>query len=319
MNIRYGWCAFALCIVVPSQLKCQGRTPARPIIDVHVHAATSLDNLRRLERNNVVMAVLTSGAREDVWRKWIDSSGIAFVPSLLFPNRFRTLADAAAAYDDVGIFRADSSNDQARFVFPDTAWVRAELEAKKFLGLGEMTAQYWGLSPTDARLQPYFALAERFDVPVGIHMALAPPNEPTRRPTFRSRLGNPLLLEDVLVRHPKLRLYVMHAGYPYLQEMIALLAVYTQVYVDISAINAPDIVPRRDFHRYLQGLVDAGFAKRIMFGSDFTHEFEETLAAITTASFLNDEQQRDILYNNAARFLRLTPEQVAAHHRQSLR
>lgn len=36
--------------------------------------------------------------------------------------------------------------------------------------------------------------------------------------------------------------------------------------------------------------------------------------AIEKADFLSAEQKRDILYNNAARFLRLTPEQIARHH-----
>jgi uncharacterized protein len=32
------------------------------------------------------------------------------------------------------------------------------------------------------------------------------------------------------------------------------------------------------------------------------------------APFLTAEQKRDILYNNAARFLRLSPEQIARHN-----
>ena len=39
------------------------------------------------------------------------------------------------------------------------------------------------------------------------------------------------------------------------------------------------------------------------------------IASITEADFLSDEQKRDILYNNAARFLRFTPEQIAKHHK----
>jgi uncharacterized protein len=35
---------------------------------------------------------------------------------------------------------------------------------------------------------------------------------------------------------------------------------------------------------------------------------------IEQADFLSAEQKRDILYNNAARFLRLTPEQIAEHN-----
>jgi predicted TIM-barrel fold metal-dependent hydrolase len=36
---------------------------------------------------------------------------------------------------------------------------------------------------------------------------------------------------------------------------------------------------------------------------------------VDEAPFLDAAQKRDIFYNNAARFLRLTPEQVAAHHK----
>jgi len=35
---------------------------------------------------------------------------------------------------------------------------------------------------------------------------------------------------------------------------------------------------------------------------------------IEKAAFLTAEQKQDILYNNAARFLRLTPGQIAKHH-----
>ena len=41
---------------------------------------------------------------------------------------------------------------------------------------------------------------------------------------------------------------------------------------------------------------------------------ERGLDAIESAPFLSDTQKRDILYDNAARFLRLTGAQIAAHH-----
>ncbi|MCI0706389.1 MAG: amidohydrolase family protein [Ignavibacteriae bacterium] len=282
---------------------------------MHVHAAASLGNLRLLERNNIVKAILITGSREEIWRKWVDSSQISFIPSPLFPNRYRTAGQADSAFADQGSFWRDSLNPVAMFVFPDTAWIRKQLESKTFLSLGEITTQYWGVSPTDQRLEPYFSLAEQYDIPIGIHMALAPPNETLTRPTFRARLGNPLLLEDILVKHPKLRIWVMHAGHPYLEEMTALMLVYTQVYVDISAINYSRILPRQAFHQYLKGLIDAGLGKRIMFGSDFTQALEETIEAINSALFLSEEQKRDILYNNAARFLRLPSEEIARHNK----
>lgn len=45
--------------------------------------------------------------------------------------------------------------------------------------------------------------------PVGIHTGLAEPGAPFHgNPNFRAALGNPMLLEPVLIRHPKLRLYL---------------------------------------------------------------------------------------------------------------
>ncbi len=69
-----------------------------------------------------------------------------------------------------------------------------------------------------------------------------------------------LLLEDVLVKHPKLRLYVMYAGWPLLDEMVGLLYAFPQVYVDIAVINW--FLPTEEFYPYFQRLVDAGFTPR---------------------------------------------------------
>src|SRR6266545_1207467 len=52
---------------------------------------------------------------------------------------------------------------------------------------------------------------------------LSPPEHPlSMLPQIRTSLGNPALLEEVLIRHPKLRVYLMHAGFPYLQETKAI-------------------------------------------------------------------------------------------------
>jgi Amidohydrolase len=66
---------------------------------------------------------------------------------------------------------------------------------------------------------------------------------------------SPKALDKVLVRHPKLRLYVMHAGYPMLEEMLLLMYMHPRVYVDLGAINWSR--PQAEFHHYLQRLVEA--------------------------------------------------------------
>ena len=147
---------------------------------------------------------------------------------------------------------------------------------------------------------------------VAIHMGPGPPGAaypsspvPFKFPEFRMALGNPLLLEEVLLRHKRLRVVVMHAGWPALDSMLALLYAHPNVYVDVAALQAQFAVPRASYYRYLRGLVEGGYAKRIVFGSDFADQVGPGIDAVLAADFLTQDQKSDILCNNAARFLRL--------------
>lgn len=210
---------------------------------------------------------------------------------------------------------ADGSHSHVAARSP--ANVRALYRSGAFKVLGEVMAQYEGVPANDARLEPYWALAEELDIPVGIHMGPGGPGDPYfGNPAYRARNGDPLLLEDVMVKHPKLRVYIMHAGYPMLDNLRSLLFTHPQVYVDIASIVYTE--PRPAFYRWLQGLVEAGYGDRILFGSDqmiWPGVIEPSIQAIQDAPFLSAAQKRDILYNNAARFLRLTPAEMSAHRR----
>lgn len=181
--------------------------------------------------------------------------------------------------------------------------------------IGEITAQYEGVRPDDPRLESLWVLAEELDVPVAIHLGTGGPGEPYSGGGYRVALGDPLLLEPVLFRHPKLRISVMHAGYPMADSMRALMFSYPQVYVDIGSIVYAE--PRSAFYAYLRELVDAGYGDRIMFGSDqmiWPGVIEPAIRSIEEAPFLTESQKRDIFYNNAARFLRLSEADIARHH-----
>lgn len=194
--------------------------------------------------------------------------------------------------------------------------IRALHRSGAFKVLGEVLAQYQGVPANDERLAPYWALAEELDIPVAIHMGAGGPADPyLGSPGYRARYSSPLLLEDVLVKHPKLRVYIMHAGYPMLDNLRALLFSHPQVYVDIGSIVYTE--PRPAFYRFLQGIVEAGYGDRVMFGSDqmiWPGIIEPSIQSVEDAPFLTTAQKRDIFYNNAARFLRLTKEEIARHH-----
>jgi hypothetical protein len=191
----------------------------------------------------------------------------------------------------------------------DLAFVRKEKAASRLDVLGEGGPQYAGIAPNDPRMEPIYALAEELDIPLALHLHPGPPGATAIGfPKVRPSLGNPSLLEDVLVRHPRLRLYIMHAGWPFLENTIAVLWAHPQVYVDVGVIDWA--TPRKEFHRYLRGLVEAGYGKRVVFGSDqmvWPEAIEMAVATIQSADYLSPEQKSDIFYHNAARFLRLEP------------
>ena len=288
----------------------QPPTPQRPpIIDMHIHAfswnhqgnppppnpmtgkvpAARTDKeamealLAELRRYNVVRAV-AGGPREHVLRWLAADPGRIIGGTMMGP----------------------------RFPLPDVSVLREDFRAGRLGIMGELGLPYVGVAPNDPQMEPYWALAEELDIPVGVHTGLAPPNTPYQCcPKFRNSLGNPALLEEVLIRHPKLRVYMMHAGYPYLQETKAVMHMYPQVYADLGAIDW--LQPREEFHEYLRALVRAGFGKRLMFGSDqmvWPEGIGLAIEGIESASFLTEEQKRDIFYNNAVRFLRLDEKKL---------
>ncbi len=288
-------------IICASSAPAQGQQRS-PIIDMHMHAheppgvpagvpslcrpapctgegrasRDSRETLQRtlesMRRYNVVKGFLSGDI--EVVRQWMAHAPDRFIPSPFIM--------------EVG--------------HPSPAVLRREYEAQRLEGMGEIAVQLSGMAPNDPALEPYFQLAEEFDVPVLIHtLGIGP-----YLPGFRTAAGNPVLLEELLTRHPDVRVFVENAGYPYLDEMIAMMYQYPQLHADLSTITW--VIPRTAFHDYLRALVRAGLGKRLMFGSDqmrWPEVIGRAIEAIDEADFLSDEQKRDIFYNNAARFLRI--------------
>jgi uncharacterized protein len=185
--------------------------------------------------------------------------------------------------------------------------LRKDFAQDGFKVMGEIGLQYEGISPSDPSVDSYFALAEELDIPVAIHMGTGGSGRANITvPKFRGSMGDPLLLEGLLARHAKLRVQVMHAGYPMIDNMLTLLQANSHVYVDVAGLIWS--YPIKEVNRYIQRLVDAGFEDRVMFGTDqmiWPKLMAYSISIIQNADYLTPQQKRDILYNNAVRFLRL--------------
>lgn len=237
------------------------------------------DVIAEMKRLNVTAVVF--GDPKSV-QKWRDAGGERVIPGTGFESGM------GGGRVDVELLRKDFTQDG-------------------FKVMGEIGLQYEGLSPSDPSVDQYFALAEKLDIPVAIHMGTGGSGRANiTSPKFRGSMGNPLLLEELLARHPKLRVQVMHAGYPMIDNMLTLLQANSHVYVDVAGLIWS--YPLKEVNRYIERLVDAGFEDRVMFGTDqllWPGLMAYSISVIQNADYLTPQQKRDVLYNNAARFLRL--------------
>lgn len=253
-----------------------------PVRTPHSTEELIVDTIARLERHNAVGVL--QGSPEMV-RQWMELAPKRFIPSL----QLRVNRDPY-----------------------DAAQARTYFQSGEFELLGEVSNQYAGIAPNDPRMNPFWALAEELDIPVGLHMGTGMPGSALIMPSYRVSAGNPLLLEDVLAKYPSLRISIQHMAEGFNDQLKIMLWTYPQLYVEISGPNwwAGDA-----FHTDLKDLVDAGFGKRILFGSDgmtWPGVFDFTVKGIEQADYLTEEQKRDILFNNAVRFLKLNPEEARA-------
>ncbi|WP_220446014.1 amidohydrolase family protein [Novosphingobium umbonatum] len=297
-----------------------------PVIDVHVHAGDFSANAPMCPNAAQFLASDPADGPEAPFGWSKEGCTPALYPAAKGQYRAEVLAEmkrlnvTAVVFGEVDQVKAWAAAAPER-VIPGTAFKsvvspdqaeqlkRMEVAFTKdgFKVMGEIGLQYEGISPSDMRAEPYFALAEKLDIPVAIHMGTGGSGRANvSSPKFRGSMGNPLLLEELLARHPKLRVQVMHAGYPMAENMLTLLQASSHVYVDIAGLIWS--YPRKEVNRYIQRLVDGGFGDRIMYGTDqlaWPGLMAYSIGLIQNADYLTPEQKRDILYNNAARFLRI--------------
>lgn len=287
-----------------------------PVIDVHLHSYTEVSpgvraewadradaralttpasaeehmqaTLAEMDRYNVVLGVV-SGPEASI-RAWHEAA----------PGRF--IGGAFLGDDGLPEHSVDS--------------LRALVEEGTIGVFGELGLQYRGIAPDDPRLDPYYDYLEASGVPFALHTGLGPPGGPhSFAPDFRVTLGRPTLFEPVIATRPNLRAYLMHAGWPYVDETKAMLYIYPNLYADIGVLAWA--LTREAFYSTLRELVEAGFEDRLLFGTDqmrWPGAVGLAIETVEAAPFLSDEQKRAILYDNAARFLGLSEKQIAAHH-----
>lgn len=305
-SIKAAGALMAVMLPLSSHAATEGECVPEPVIDMHLHFYTqerfwgpapdpstgqlgsktaeehTARTLEAMKDNQVVLALASAG------------------PDWQAPDDERLLR-SLEAYDPDAV---------------DIAALEKAVDEGRFKALGEIAPEYFGIAPNDPRWEPVYALAEEHELPVGIHTGGGPPGIVFRgRPKFRYEYGNPYLLQDVLVGHPDMKVYMMHAGLsPYAREALAMMHMYPDLHAGIGVANWVMPFMQRALEEFLVEAVSRGYGDRILFGTDqmvWPSAIPRAIDYIKKADFLSEDQKRDILFENAARFLGLSEEERA--------
>lgn len=192
----------------------------------------------------------------------------------------------------------------------DSVKLEQMIKEKKIEVFGEIAPYYGGTTLSDSCWQPYLRVCEKYDIPVAVHTGGGDPGGTySWSPKARLKLGDPYLIEDVLVKYPKLRIYLMHAGAEEWHEhALRLMAYYPQLYTDIAVMLWVEPNTQRTIKDFLRNAKEAGYLNRVMFGSDqmiWPYAIEKSIRFLNSLTFLTKQDKEDIFFNNAAQFLRI--------------
>jgi uncharacterized protein len=234
--------------------------------------------IAEMDKNHISKGVISGD--DGVVAKWVER----------YPNRF------LAAYNHWCDGKAETI---AKF--------ESEWKAGKWKAIGELGLPYGGHPLNDPACFPLFELAQRYDIPVFFHTGFGGPNpQASFAPKFRIALSDPLMLEDVAIRFPKLKIVIMHMGWPFYDHALYMLWAYENVYLDTATVNW--MLGKELFNRMLREAVESVGSDRILFGSDqmvWPQMITPAIESIRGAPFLSDQDKRNILGDNARRLLKI--------------
>lgn len=191
----------------------------------------------------------------------------------------------------------------------DTMKFKKLIESGNLKVFGEIGAVYAGFTLSDPHFEPYLEICERYDIPVAVHTGGGPPDITYMCcPNFRIKLGDPFTIEDVIANHPKLRIYIMHAGEVFYENALRLMLQYSHIYADLGVVLWVHEQPMDYAENFLRKAKQYGLLDRVMYGSDqmvWPHAIEKSIKQLDSYDFLTPKDKRRIFYQNAYEFLKL--------------
>lgn len=118
---------------------------------------------------------------------------------------------------------------------------------------------YQNVHPADKRMMEIYEFCEARQLPIMIHQGTTFQRKAPLKYSF------PVLLEDVALEFPKLKMIIAHLGHPWINDTLVLIRKQPNLYADISALHYRPW----QFYNGLIAAKEYGVLDKLLFGSDF--------------------------------------------------
>ncbi|MDP3910768.1 MAG: amidohydrolase family protein, partial [Gemmatimonadales bacterium] len=154
----------------------------------------------------------------------------------------------------------------------------------------------------DPSLETVFRIAAKYDVPVMIHCG------DTFSADAKVRMAHPLLVDDVAVDYPDVRLVICHLGNPWLVDCMEVVYKNKNVYADFSGLILGEFT--EVFEDYMEEqiaevILYAGDPARFLYGSDWPICDMKSYVDFVSQLKLAPAHRHAIMYENARRLFKL--------------
>jgi predicted TIM-barrel fold metal-dependent hydrolase len=234
------------------------------VIDVHTHVPTHREAVpagevienAKWRPDRVVRATTTWAEYEQVFAD-VDVS-VAFT---IARDRTRVQPELN---DEVAAFVAAAPSRRIGFlsVHPELEGALEEVErAHSDLGLAgvKLGPNYQIFDPLGEAALRLYELAERLGLPVLFHQGASPVREAPLR------YAHPLLMDEIAIRFPELRVVMAHLGHPWQRDTIVTIRKHPHVYADVSAL----FYRPWSLYEALRLATEWGALGKLLFGSDY--------------------------------------------------
>jgi uncharacterized protein len=234
---------------------------------------TEMDEyLKMLDRLGIVRSVPFGASNDEVAELLRD-----------YPNRFIGLARISGLHGMSGVRELER-----------------RVREQRFQALG-VSALVDGIPASDRRYYPLYAKAVELDVPVRVYSSMS---YATDRPYD---LGHPRHLDQVAIDFPELTIIGGLGGWPWVNEMVAIVRRHPRLYMDTSAHRARYLGQRGSGWEMLMQFGNTLIQDKVLVGisAGLVGQPYETLLEEYMALPLKDTVKEKWLYHNAARVFRI--------------